>query len=88
MRGGEGQEDTIGDGYLLPTLRDSDEGMVKAILEHLQTGFYPCETCRLSKDINQGVVNPSLNFHGIEIDAQLSLAAESRTSCTRLLRRH
>ncbi|RZL98603.1 MAG: flagellar motor protein MotB, partial [Pedobacter sp.] len=38
-----------------PMPRHSDEAMNKAILERSQTGFHPCGTCRLGKDIEQGV---------------------------------
>ncbi|BDD61880.1 hypothetical protein MAP00_006901 [Monascus purpureus] len=45
---------------------NSDEAMNKAVLERSQTGFHPCGTARLSKDINQGVVDSNLCVHGIK----------------------
>lgn len=63
---GKGMKDIIGKDYPWPMPRSSDEAMNRAILERLQTGFHPCGTNRLSKDINQGVVDPHLRVHGIK----------------------
>lgn len=41
MSGVEGLEDAISDGYLPPKLRDSGDGKVKAMLEHLRTDSAP-----------------------------------------------
>ncbi|KAL6709906.1 hypothetical protein ACN47E_000691 [Coniothyrium glycines] len=72
---GEGMKDIIGDDYPWPLPRHSDEAMNKAILERSQTGFHPCGTCRLSKDIEQGVVDAELKVHGTKklrvIDASI-----------------
>ncbi|KAL1963315.1 hypothetical protein VTN77DRAFT_8436 [Rasamsonia byssochlamydoides] len=66
LQTGEGFKDIIGEDYPWPMPRDSDEAMNKLILERSQTGFHPCGTCRLSKNINQGVVDPQLKVHGIK----------------------
>lgn len=72
---GEGMRHIISDDYPWPMPRNSDEAMIKTILERPQTGFHPCGTCRLSKDISQGVVGPELKVHGISgvrvIDASI-----------------
>ena len=72
---GEGMKDIIGEDYPWPMPRASSEAMDQQILERLQTGFHPCGTNRLSKDINQGVVNDHLQVHGIKnlrvIDASI-----------------
>jgi choline dehydrogenase-like flavoprotein len=44
----------------------SDEEMKMAVLDRCQTAFHPCGTARLSKNIDQGVVDPKLNVHGIK----------------------
>ena len=44
----------------------SDEGMKLAVLERCQTAFHPCATARLSKNIEQGVVDPELKVHGVK----------------------
>ncbi|OQD76831.1 hypothetical protein PENDEC_c003G03207 [Penicillium decumbens] len=63
---GDGFKDIIGEDYPWPIPRDSDEAMDKMILEQSQTGFHPCGTCRLSKDIGQGVVDGGLKVHGFK----------------------
>ncbi|KAA8912603.1 hypothetical protein TRICI_003441 [Trichomonascus ciferrii] len=45
---------------------DDDEKMKNAILDRVQTSFHPCGTARLSKSIEQGVVDPGLRVHGIK----------------------
>lgn len=72
---GDGMKDLIGADYPWPMPRASDEAMNKMILERSQTGFHPCGTNRLSKDIEQGVVDSHLRVHGIKnlrvIDASI-----------------
>ncbi|KAJ5909394.1 oxidoreductase [Penicillium tannophilum] len=63
---GEGFKDIIGEDYPWPMPRNSDEAMEKMILERSQTGFHPCGTCRLSKNIDQGVVDETLKVHGFK----------------------
>ena len=63
---GDGMKDIIGEDYPFPMPRNSDEAMIRTILERSQTGFHPCGTARLSKDIAQGVVDPQLKVHGID----------------------
>ena len=62
---GDGMKDLVSDDYPWPMPRNSDEAMIKQILERSQTGFHPCGTLRLSKDISQGVVDPNLKVHGV-----------------------
>jgi choline dehydrogenase-like flavoprotein len=45
---------------------DSDEEMKRAVLERSQTAFHPTGTARLSKHIDQSVVDPQLKVHGIK----------------------
>ncbi|KUM55486.1 hypothetical protein ACN42_g11780 [Penicillium freii] len=40
--------------------------MKMAVLDRSQTSFHPCGTARLSKNIQQGVVDPNLKVHGIK----------------------
>ncbi|KAF2401883.1 alcohol oxidase [Trichodelitschia bisporula] len=63
---GEGMKDIIGEDYPWPMPRQSDEAMNKMILGRAQTGFHPCGTLRLSKSIDEGVVDSSLKVHGVE----------------------
>jgi choline dehydrogenase-like flavoprotein len=63
---GDGMKDIIGDDYPWPMPRHSDEAMIKMILERSQTGFHPCGTARLSKNIEQGVVDEKLKVHGVK----------------------
>jgi choline dehydrogenase len=39
--------------------------MIKQILEQPQTGFHPCGTCRLGKDIKSGVIDPKLQVYSV-----------------------
>lgn len=66
LQTGEGFKDIIGEDYPWPMPRNSDEAMNKMILERSQTGFHPCGTTRLSKDIKQGVVDSQLRVHGVK----------------------
>ncbi|KAF2771993.1 glucose-methanol-choline oxidoreductase-like protein [Teratosphaeria nubilosa] len=63
---GDGMKDLVGEDYPFPMPRDDDAKMDRQILERLQTGFHPCGTARLSKDIGQGVVDPHLKVHGVK----------------------
>ncbi|KAJ5730410.1 uncharacterized protein N7483_004918 [Penicillium malachiteum] len=63
---GEAFKDIIGEDYPWPMPRNSDAAMDRMILERSQTGFHPCGTCRLSKDIKQGVVDAQLKVHGFK----------------------
>ncbi|KAI4597225.1 hypothetical protein KJ359_004738 [Pestalotiopsis sp. 9143b] len=45
---------------------DDDVAMRRAVLDRCQTAFHPCGTARLSKSIEQGVVDPSLKVHGVK----------------------
>ncbi|OCK73757.1 GMC oxidoreductase [Lepidopterella palustris CBS 459.81] len=66
LTNGEGFKDIVGEDYPWPMPRHSDEAMKKAILERSQTGFHPCGTCRLSKNIEMGVVDEELRVHGVK----------------------
>ncbi|KAF2026575.1 alcohol oxidase [Setomelanomma holmii] len=72
---GEGMKDVIGEDYAWPLPRHSEEAMNKAVLERSQTGFHPCGTCRLGKDVEQGVVDAELKVYGAQnlrvIDASI-----------------
>ena len=66
LMNGEGMKDLIEADYPWPMPRASDGAMDRMILERSQTGFHPCGTNRLSKDIGQGVVDPGLRVHGVK----------------------
>ncbi|KAH8552871.1 formate oxidase [Umbelopsis sp. PMI_123] len=72
---GEGFKDIVVDQYPWDMPLDSDEEMKRAVLDRSQTAFHPCGTTRLSKNIDQGVVDPQLRVHGIKnlrvIDASI-----------------
>ncbi len=72
---GDGLKDIIEGDYPWPMPRNSDEAMIRQILERSQTGFHPCGTCRLGKNIQQGVVDPKLKVYGTKglrvIDASI-----------------
>ncbi|GKT45167.1 putative GMC-type oxidoreductase [Colletotrichum spaethianum] len=63
---GEGMKDIIESDYPWPMPRNSDEAMIKMILERSQTGFHPCGTTRMSQNIEQGVVDNKLRVHGVD----------------------
>lgn len=44
---------------------DSDAEMRRVVLDRCQTAFHPCGTLRLSKNIEQGVVDAQLKVHGV-----------------------
>ncbi|TAQ85428.1 hypothetical protein B7494_g6251 [Chlorociboria aeruginascens] len=58
---GDGMKDIIGEDYPWPMPRHSDAAMDKMILER-----NPCGTARLSKNIEEGVVDSQLKVHGIK----------------------
>lgn len=61
---GEGMRDIVEGDYPWPLDRKSDEQMDREILERSQTGFHPCGTNRMARDIGDGVVDPKLRVHG------------------------
>ncbi|RDW72882.1 hypothetical protein BP6252_06789 [Coleophoma cylindrospora] len=63
---GDGMKDIVIGDYPWAMPVHSDEAMNKAVLERSQTGFHPCGTTRLSKNIEQGVVDPHCRVHGIK----------------------
>ncbi|KAL2126715.1 hypothetical protein VTI74DRAFT_349 [Chaetomium olivicolor] len=63
---GEGMKDIIEEDYPWPMPRHSDAAMDKMILERSQTGFHPCGSARMGKDISQGVVDGKLRVFGVE----------------------
>ncbi|CAI7663833.1 unnamed protein product [Penicillium bialowiezense] len=65
LKNGEGFKDIIVDEYPWEMPLDDDELMRRTVLDRSQTSFHPCGTTRLSKNIGQGVVDPSLKVHGI-----------------------
>ncbi|KKK12053.1 hypothetical protein P175DRAFT_0473028 [Aspergillus ochraceoroseus IBT 24754] len=66
LTNGAGFKDIVVAEYPWTMPLNSDEAMNKAVLERSQTGFHPCGTARLSKSINQGVVDSKLRVHGIQ----------------------
>jgi choline dehydrogenase len=63
---GDGFKDLVVDEYPWEMPLHSDEEMKRAVLDRCQTAFHPCGTARLSKSIEQGVVDPQLKVHGIK----------------------
>lgn len=63
---GDGFKDIVVDEYPWAMPLDSDEEMKRAVLERSQTAFHPTGTARLSKHIDQGVVDPQLKVHGVK----------------------
>lgn len=66
LKNGEGFKDIIIDEYPWEMPLDDDELMRRTVLDRSQTSFHPCGTTRLSKNIEQGVLDPSLKVHGIK----------------------
>ncbi|KAK7005850.1 alcohol oxidase [Favolaschia claudopus] len=66
IKNGEGMKDIVLEDYPWPMPRTSDEAMNKMILERSQTGFHPCGTARMGKDLGHGVVDGKLRVHGIQ----------------------
>uniref|UniRef100_A0A093XD15 Oxygen-dependent choline dehydrogenase n=1 Tax=Talaromyces marneffei PM1 TaxID=1077442 RepID=A0A093XD15_TALMA len=63
---GAGFKDLVISEYPWKMPPESDDGMKRAVLDRSQTGFHLCATARLSKNIQQGVVDPKLRVHGIK----------------------
>ncbi|KAL6247150.1 hypothetical protein RBB50_005493 [Rhinocladiella similis] len=63
---GEGFKDLVVAEYPWEMPLDSPTEMKRAVLDRCQTAFHPCGTNRLSKSIDQGVVDPQLKVHGIK----------------------
>ncbi|PTB67818.1 GMC oxidoreductase, partial [Trichoderma citrinoviride] len=72
---GEGFRDLVVAEYPWDMPLDDDAEMRRAVLDRCQTAFHPCGTARLSKTIEQGVVDPALKVHGVKnlrvIDASI-----------------
>ncbi|KAI0019480.1 hypothetical protein F4780DRAFT_780512 [Xylariomycetidae sp. FL0641] len=64
LRTGEGMKDLVTTGFPWDMPLTSDEAMHRQILERSQTGFHPCGSTRMGKDIHQGVVDGNLEVHG------------------------
>ncbi|KAJ5467521.1 hypothetical protein N7475_005273 [Penicillium sp. IBT 31633x] len=65
LKNGGGFKDIIVDEYPWEMPLDDDDLMKRTVLDRSQTSFHPCGTARLSKNIEQGVVDPALKVHGI-----------------------
>ncbi|KUI53180.1 Oxygen-dependent choline dehydrogenase [Cytospora mali] len=63
---GDGMKDIIGEDYPWAMPRNSDEAMETMIKERSQTGFHPCGSLRMGKDIEQGVVDNKLKVFGVD----------------------
>ncbi|RMZ91991.1 hypothetical protein DV736_g793, partial [Chaetothyriales sp. CBS 134916] len=63
---GEGFKDVVVGEYPWEMPLDNEAEMKRAVLDRCQTAFHPCGTARLSKSIDQGVVDPHLKVHGIK----------------------
>ncbi|KAK9314902.1 GMC oxidoreductase [Lipomyces starkeyi] len=63
---GDGFKDLVVDEYPWEMPLNSNVEMKRAVLDRCQTAFHPCGTNRLSKNIDQGVVDPQLKVHGIK----------------------
>ncbi|KAJ5716016.1 uncharacterized protein N7483_013197 [Penicillium malachiteum] len=66
LKNGEGFKEVVVDEYPWDMPLHDDEAMKRTVLDRSQTSFHPCGTARLSKNIEQGVVDPSLKVHGIK----------------------
>ncbi|KAJ5104758.1 hypothetical protein NUU61_002105 [Penicillium alfredii] len=66
LKNGDGFKDIILDEYPWVMPLHDDEMMKRTVLDRSQTSFHPCGTARLSKNIQQGVVDPNLKVHGIK----------------------
>jgi choline dehydrogenase len=64
LRTGDGMKDLIEADYPFPMPLTSDQAMDRQILERMQTGYHPCGSLRLGKDISHGVVDSHLQVHG------------------------
>lgn len=66
LMNGEGMKDIIGEDYPWEMPRQSDEAMDTMIKERSQTGFHPCGTTRMGKDVHQGAVDNKLKVFGVD----------------------
>ncbi|PSR85574.1 hypothetical protein BD289DRAFT_368349 [Coniella lustricola] len=66
LMNGKGMKDIIGEDYPWPMPRQSDAAMETMIKERSQTGFHPCGTTRMGKDVEQGVVDNKLKVFGVD----------------------
>jgi choline dehydrogenase-like flavoprotein len=64
LMNGDGMKDLIEADYPFPMPRSSDEAMDKQILERSQTGYHPCGSNRIGRDIFHGVVDGELKVYG------------------------
>ncbi|KAF4587891.1 glucose-methanol-choline (gmc) oxidoreductase [Ophiocordyceps camponoti-floridani] len=63
---GDGFKDLVVKQYPWDMPLDDDKAMHRAVLDRCQTSFHPCGTARLSKNIEQGVVDAQLKVHGMK----------------------
>lgn len=63
---GDGFKDLVVSQYPWDMPLDSNELMTTSIQDRVQTSFHPCGTNRLSKNIEEGVVDPQLKVHGVQ----------------------
>ncbi|KAM0473457.1 hypothetical protein ACHAPX_008204 [Trichoderma viride] len=63
---GDGFKDLVVQEYPWDMPLDDDEQMRRVVLDRCQTAFHPCGSARLSKNIEQGVVDPALKVHGVK----------------------
>lgn len=64
LKNGEGFKDIILDEYPWEMPLHDDDLMKRTVLDRCQTSFHPCGTTRLSKDVQQDVVDSNLKVHG------------------------
>ncbi len=63
---GDGFKDLVVEQYPWNMPLHSDELMRTSVQDRVQTSYHPCGTNRLSKHIDQGVVDPRLKVHGVD----------------------
>ncbi|UVO13850.1 GMC family oxidoreductase N-terminal domain-containing protein [Mycobacterium sp. SVM_VP21] len=63
---GDGFKDLVVEQYPWNMPLHSDELMRTSVQDRVQTSYHPCGTNRLSKNIDQGVVDPQLKVHGVD----------------------
>ena len=66
LKNGDGFKDIVQAEYPWDMPLHDDKLMKRTVLDRSQTSFHPCGTARLSKNIQQGVVDPNLKVHGIK----------------------